>query len=199
MTYEFRIDRRCRVNFDMRRTLDRAGRYMVGSTIQKIRALESPANAPLTVRLKGSTKPLRDTGALMASITSRVEGDKAIIGTNRIGAHANQFGAVVMPKKGKWLWIPASHRIRTELRNLGGSISALLRKYRSEGYCCKAARKGATDTAMVAYPGRSSRRKAVVLFILKSHVEIPKRPFLYFDEDDVVKLGSMFDVIEEGV
>ena len=47
MTYEFKIDRRYRVDFDMRRTLDRAGRYMVGSTIQKIRALESPANAPV--------------------------------------------------------------------------------------------------------------------------------------------------------
>lgn len=199
MTYEFKIDRRYRVNFDMHRTLDRAGRYMVGSTIQKIRALESPANAPLTVRLKGSTKPLRDTGALMASITSRVEGDKAIIGTNRIGAHANQFGAVVRPRKGRWLWIPASHRIRTELRNVGGSISALLRKYRSEGFCCKAARKEASDTAMVAYPGKGSRKKAVVLFILKSRIEIPKRPFLYFNEDDVAKLRSMFDVIEEGV
>lgn len=48
-------------------------------------------------------QPLRDTGRLQRSITSAVQGDAAVIGTNVRYARTHQFGATILPKSGKYL------------------------------------------------------------------------------------------------
>lgn len=48
-------------------------------------------------------QPLRDTGRLQRSITSAVQGDSALVGTNVIYARTHQYGAKIKPVKGKTL------------------------------------------------------------------------------------------------
>ena len=73
----YHIDSRVGLNFDMKKAMRRAGRYMVSSTQRKITENSFTPIAPLTQELRAGSKgrPLRDTGALMSSITFRVNGD----------------------------------------------------------------------------------------------------------------------------
>lgn len=165
--------------------LEHAARHMVSSTQDKIQRGIPPANAALTVALKGSSKPLNDTGALVLSISSRTDGDKAVIGTNRIGARINQFGGTITPKKRTRLWIPASKQIKIELEDCGNKIEVLLNRYKQRGYFCFVSKSGKFFLA-------SRKRKVIRLFILKKSVVIPARPFLYFSDDDIRVVKEMF-------
>lgn len=51
-------------------------------------------------------QPLRDTGRLNRSITSRADADGVTIGTNVMYARTHQFGATIEPKKAKRLVFP---------------------------------------------------------------------------------------------
>lgn len=51
-------------------------------------------------------QPLRDTGRLQRSISSRVDADGVTVGTNLIYAPVHQFGATIVPKKAKRLVFP---------------------------------------------------------------------------------------------
>lgn len=48
------------------------GQYVVGQIKDYMTNLSSPANSPLTVKMKGSSNPLIDTGRLRQSITHKV-------------------------------------------------------------------------------------------------------------------------------
>ena len=84
------------------RILRLAGRFLEG----KIKELfiktpsEWPSLKPETIKRKGSSKPLIDTGRLSNSITHKVEGDKALVGIFGgevlIYAAVHEFGS---PKK----------------------------------------------------------------------------------------------------
>lgn len=45
------------------------GIYVVGLIQQKIRAIVTPPNSPVTIALKGSSKPLIDFGQMVNSVT----------------------------------------------------------------------------------------------------------------------------------
>ena len=185
MSVEINLSGEHTVNLDEQALLAKAARYQVSSTQDKIRKTTSPGNAPLTRAIKGSGLPLRDTGSLLSSITYKVEGDRAIVGTNRQGARLNQEGGVIIPKKGQWLWIPASRSIRSQLRSYGGSITRLIQSYKSNGsYIYK---KGGAFFARAK--GKGGRE--TMLFILKKQVTIPARPFLYFSTEDVAIIEKM--------
>lgn len=175
-----------RADFDETRLLKRAGRYMVSSTISKISRTDSPPNAPLTIAVKGSSKPLRDTGALMTSINSRVVGNTAVVGTSRSGARLQQEGGTITPKKTAKLWIPASYKIRKELRANGNSITRMLSKYTSSGYRLFFPKTGKSVMA------RKGREKTL-LFVLKKSVTVPARPFLYFSASDEAAIAKMLE------
>lgn len=51
-------------------------------------------------------QPLRDTGRLQRSITSRADGQGVTVGTNVTYAPVQQFGATIAPKKAKRLVFP---------------------------------------------------------------------------------------------
>lgn len=62
---------------------------------------------PLTVLLRGARGPiLRRSGDLMKSSVYQVSGKTLRVGVNTIYAAAQQFGATIVPKKGKMLAIP---------------------------------------------------------------------------------------------
>lgn len=175
---------------NLSRRLERAGRAMVSSTQRKINSMTTPANAPLTATLKGaekSAKPLRDTGALQASITSRVDGHSVHVGTSRTGARINNFGGVIRPRKGKWLLIPATRQIRKELESFGGSPARLLESRRKSAYIMW---RG--HMVWAVEKGRWTR-----LFILRKSVVIPARPFLYIDDTDMAVLRRVFSGFAE--
>lgn len=60
---------------------------------------------PLNPRYR-TGQPLRDTGRLQRSITSQVQGDAAVVGTNVRYAAVHQFGATILPKNAKFLAAP---------------------------------------------------------------------------------------------
>jgi len=76
-------------------------------------------NSPLTKRLKGSTKPLLDTGTLRASITYAINNKELKVGSNLVYAPAHQFGATITPKVAKKLTIPATKKIRKYVMAMG--------------------------------------------------------------------------------
>lgn len=59
-----------------RQMLDMVGDQAVGVVQQAISEGIAPANAPSTVKRKGSSTPLVDTGALSGAITYVIEGDE---------------------------------------------------------------------------------------------------------------------------
>ena len=54
--------------------LDQFGQRLVGDIQTRIAKGIDPPNAPATIKRKGSSKPLIDTGQLRASVTYRVQG-----------------------------------------------------------------------------------------------------------------------------
>ena len=62
--------------------LRKAGAFLEGAIKQKITEGDPswPPLKPETIKRKGSSKPLIDTGKLRASITHKVEDDKALVG-----------------------------------------------------------------------------------------------------------------------
>ncbi len=60
-------------NYDTKLTLDQAGEAIAGQLRQSIKDLVDPPLAPSTIARKGSSKPLVDTGVLLASVAHEVE------------------------------------------------------------------------------------------------------------------------------
>lgn len=173
------------IYIDVRHMLQRAGRYMASSTVNKIQNMTSPPNSALTVAIKSGNKPLRDTGQLMSSIHySMKDPDSVAIGTNRIGARLQNEGGTITAKKAKYLWIPAGRWTRDQLRYSGWSITQLIRRLRQSGYCYQ--------RGNVFYYRKKGSKTATKLFILKKSVHIPQRRFLYFSEVDVKEIDRIF-------
>lgn len=81
------------------RILRIAGAFLEGKIKEKITYSDPdwPPLKPETVKRKGSSKPLIDTGKLRNSITHKVEGDKALVGVFAedvsIYAEVHEFGS----------------------------------------------------------------------------------------------------------
>lgn len=56
--------------------LNKLGILAVGDIQHEITTLTTPANSPVTVKLKGSSKPLIDTGEMRQAVTYAVEYDR---------------------------------------------------------------------------------------------------------------------------
>ena len=52
---------------------NRLGEVARGDIVKSINQTNSPSNSPLTIKAKGSSKPLVDTGFLRANVTFKVE------------------------------------------------------------------------------------------------------------------------------
>lgn len=67
------------------RTYKRLGLILSARMRRKIRSGVPPKNAPLTVALKGSSKPLADSGRLFKSITWKIENEGGPLRQLRVG------------------------------------------------------------------------------------------------------------------
>ena len=159
---------------DLKPALDNAGLKIVSITKKRIKEGISPPNAPLTVKAKGGDKTLMDTGRLLASITYSVRGKELSYGTDVFYAPIHQFGARISPKKAKKLAIPATPEMKSSARRKG--VRATLDKLRASGW-----KIWFTDGAIM---GRKGKGGSKVLFVRKDSVEIPKREFLRFGEEE---------------
>jgi phage gpG-like protein len=178
-------------------TLDALGRRMVdpelldvlgaaaeGLVVKKIKTGPWVANAALTQDVKGNSKPLQDSGGLMASIAHRTEGVKAIVGTMHVAARLLHYGGEVTPKRTKFLAIPAGRETRTFMRQFGLTPRACIEGMKAAGYNIWISRG-----VIMARKGKTGKPRA--LFFLRRSVRIPARPFMTLDENGRAILSRM--------
>ena len=196
LSYSLKLKER-NINIDVPKLLDRAGRYMVSSSVGKImmggstKPGEWAENSALTVAIKRGSNPLRDTGQLMISIHHTMRGtDSVVVSTNRAGARLQNEGGTIRPKRGKYLWIPANYKVRQDLMRSGWSITNLIRKLKATGKCRK------SGHAFLYRKGKEDEWE--VIFILKESVHIPQRRFFGFEEKDRVEINKIFRKAMDG-
>ncbi len=160
-------------------TMQRAALYLQSSANRKIKAGISPSNAPLTQKVKGGDRTLRDTNALAASISPHSGDAWADASTNLPYARIQQEGGIVRAKRAKALYIPAGPKTRQLMRQYNAdSPRDLIGKMESDGY-----EFFYTRLSKVLY-AKKKRGQPFLLFILRRSVKIPARPYLYHDQED---------------
>jgi len=82
------------------------GRVIVNRVRLGFRSGLDPYGMPWAAPILREGQPLVDTGRLRSSISSAVQGNEVVVGTNLIYAPIHQFGGVIFPKKGKYLAFP---------------------------------------------------------------------------------------------
>ncbi len=162
-----------------REVYNHIGNLMVSSTQRKIRAKKSPKNSPLTKQLKGNSKPLQDTGLLMASINHRATDRQVVVGTNKVGARILHEGGAIRPKKAKSLAIPASKATLRMMRRYGSSPKQCIEGMKKNGWSVYSSKSGKTLMARHKLDKISMR-----LFYLRKSVTIPARPYLTITQKD---------------
>lgn len=190
LTYSLKLKER-NINIDVPKLLDRAGRYMVSSSVGKImmggstKPGEWAENSALTVAIKRGSNPLRDTGQLMSSIHHTMRGtDSVVVSTNRTGARLQNEGGTIRPKRGKYLWIPANYKVRQDLMRSGWSISTMIRRFKATGTCW------IRNNGF--YYRADDSKKVRRLFVLKESVSIPERRFFGFEDKDRDEIRRIF-------
>jgi phage gpG-like protein len=167
-----RLEQKARSPKDL---MDRVAQYGESSTVRRIRDGVGPENAPLTRKYKKSGNTLRDTGALMNSITAESSATYAAWGSSLPYARIQQEGGTIEPKKAKKLAIPAGWQARRLMRKYGESPAKCIQGMKAAGY-----RVWFLENAIMADEGKGQ----FVLFIRKDSVEIPARQYLKIDDAD---------------
>ena len=119
------------------------------------------------VSSKGADKPLRDFGLLMASVRAKATQHDLTVSSNLIYAGLHQFGGRVVPKKGKWLTIPATK----EAKRAGGAG-------RFPRQLHPRINKNKTAGVLIEVNGDQE----ILQYYLVKEVVIPARPFLGFSK-----------------
>lgn len=158
--------------------LGKVGDYLVSKTLNRISSNVPPPNAPLTVAWKQNTLTLRDTGLLMSSIHKFVANNSLYVGTDRLYAPIQQHGGTIHSKNAQKLAIPAGWDTRRIMRGKGVSPRSTIAALKAEGW-----KIWFTERAIMGRPP-GAKKEGRVLFVRKSSVTIPARPFLYIDEED---------------
>lgn len=107
------------VNFDMPRVWKQTGVALENGARDCFNSSKSPSNQPWSplrhARPRGGNKPLLDRGLLRASLTNggkdhieRTNANSMEWGTNSEAAALQNYGGVIIPRKGKFITIPAS-------------------------------------------------------------------------------------------
>jgi len=157
---------------DPRKALDAIGEGLVSSTQKRIAKGDFAPNAPLTVKMKRGSNPLRDRGILMQSITKQVGENWVKVGSGLIYARIHQYGGVISAKRAEKLAIPA---FEPEQKRL--PPRDYLTRLKGRGW-----RIWSTPGAILGRPPGGNT--TVVLYVRKKSVRIPQREYLRLDEQD---------------
>jgi phage gpG-like protein len=163
--------------------------YLRSRADKRIKEGVPPPNSALTSRVKQGDLTLRDSGTLMRSIAAHAGALWADASSKLTYARILQEGGTIRAK-GKGLWIPAGPETRRLMKRYGtqkpGALIAAMKADNygffftplTKVYCAykkgKARKNGGTG------PGG----KPFALFVVRSSVTLPARPFLYIDRAD---------------
>jgi len=161
--------------------LDGLGNRAVSLVQKNIEQGPWAQNAPLTAAIKQGNKPLRDRGQLLASITYRAEPGKVVVGTNHPAAEILHNGGVVRPIRSKALAIPAGPWVRSLMRGTDLSPRVMLDQLKGSGWSIW--RQG-----NVIMGQKKGGKNSMPLFILRTAVTIPARPFMRLPPESVAQL-----------
>lgn len=168
---------------------------MALSAIQKnIENGIKPDNAPLTALVKQGKQTLHDMGTLRSSLNARSTETEAVVATNVRYAHIHnpedgRTQTVIRPKSSKYLCLPASSYTRTLLRRYDWSPREVIEGLRAKEYAVYRPYKKGSRTRANVIMAKKKRKEPFALFILKTSVTIPARPFMFLS-DDVIKAMS---------
>ena len=131
-------------------------------------------------RPNGGNKPLRDFGALAASVQAKTRKNELIVGSNLVYAGVHQWGATITPTRSKFLTIP----LTVEAKRHGGP--RFPRPFPRRLFF--AIRAGGNSGAM--YERTAAGR--VFHYALVKSVTIPARPFLGFSREFLGELSQLY-------
>jgi phage gpG-like protein len=180
-----------------------AAAYLRSSADRKIKAGVPPPNSPLTAAIKRGNLTLRDTNSLAASIAPHSGATWADASTNKKQARILQEGGVIRPKKAKALWIPAGPETRRLMTKYGATSPArLIAAMEADGYGFFKHPESKVFCAYKKSTGKGEGKnltlhknaKVFALFIVRSSVTIPARPFLYIDGRDMENLMAIISL-----
>lgn len=138
--------------------------------------------APLKFpRPNGGSKPLLDTGLLMGSLNATFDGDTLTLRANGPGAAAHNFGATIRPVNAKFLAIPVTREARkvTGPRAFPRDLFFIKRKAGPGGSLAERVAKG------------KKKGQVLVHYLLRDHVEVPRREFLGFSRETLEAMGEI--------
>jgi phage gpG-like protein len=158
--------------------LDQIGSLGVSLVQKNIETGPWVPNSPLSQDYKGNSKPLRDTGGLLNSIAHQVGSGVVFIGSNHIAARILHDGGTITPKRTRFLAVPLGAETRRFMRMYGHTPRSCIEGMKAAGYKIWVA-KG----VILAQKGKQGRVRA--LFVLKTSIRIPSRPFLRLPERSV--------------
>jgi len=194
-----------RIGAGLAPVMKKAAMYLQSSANKKISGGIAPANAPLTQEVKQGSQTLRDRGGLMQSIAPHSGDLWADASTNLKYARIHQppdgsDSTTITPKNAKALYVPAGAETRKKMRHYNAwTPRSLISAMRADGYGFFKAGKVffAYKKGKTLKSGKKGKRgEEFALFIVKSSVKIPARPFLYIDEKDE---AYILKLVQEGV
>ncbi|MDR2049073.1 MAG: phage virion morphogenesis protein [Treponema sp.] len=180
--------------------------YLRSRADKRIKEGVPPPNSPLTARVKRGNLTLRDSGALMRSLATHAGDLWADTSTKLKYARIQQEGGTIR-SKGKGLWIPAGPETRRLMKRYGtqkpGALIAAMKAddydffSRKKVFC--AYKKGKT----LKNGRKGPDGKPFALFVIRSSVTIPARPFLHIDRADELYILNYLgiairDALEKG-
>jgi len=169
--------------------MNRVAQYLRSAADYKIKKGVPPPNSPLTQKIKQGDKSLRDSGALASSIAAHHDKYWADASTNKKYAKIQQEGGTIKPRKAQSLWIPAGPMTRTLMKRYGAlSPKDLINAMKSDGYTFFF-----TPLSKVYMAQKGKRSKPFALFIVRSSIKIPARPFLYHDKGDEINILAIIN------
>jgi phage gpG-like protein len=183
-------------------TMRKAAAYLRSSADRKIRDGVPPPNSPLTSSIKRGGQTLKDSGDMARGIASHSGALWADASTNAKQARLLQEGGIIRPKKAKALWIPAGPKTREMMKRYGAHTPGdLIKAMESDDY------KGFYTSSSKVYcmykkgkalkgGGTGKGGKPFALFIVRSSITIPPRPFLYIDGKDA---SYLFNLVVSGI
>jgi phage gpG-like protein len=125
----------------------------------------------------GNPKPLQDTGQLKASEhVSRADAKGWTVETRKIQAAVQQYGAIIKPKRGRFLYIPLNMRGQGKrAKSFGGAASLAMGGKRGQSY------------GKLTKAGRAKRN-----LLALTQAVIPAREFMYLNPQEREEMVDIY-------